>query len=56
LARSGSRERVYTTQGSIAQSNLAVFLTAELYELINGSGLLSDEEKLLTIEELLRLI
>jgi hypothetical protein len=56
LARSGSRERIYTTQGSIAQSSLAIFLTDELYELISASGLLSEEEKLLTIEELLRLI
>jgi hypothetical protein len=55
LERVGSRERVYSTQGSIAQRSLAIFLTPELYDIIRGSNLLSGDEKLMTVDELMEL-
>jgi hypothetical protein len=56
LARAGSRERVYTTQGTIAQNSMAIFLTPELYDLIKNCPLLSEDDLLLTVEELMKLM
>ena len=55
LEKRGSRERLYTNQGSIAQNNLAIFLTPELYDIIRNSPLLSDHDKLLTMGEIAKL-
>jgi len=55
LEGAGSKERVYSTRGSIAESSLAILLTPELYDAIRSSELLSDDENLLTVDELMEM-
>jgi hypothetical protein len=54
LERAGSDERVYTSRGTFGgEGTDAVFLTPELFEIVNSSPLIPDDEKLMTTEEAL---
>ena len=56
LREAGSDEHIYTPRGEIAQENSAIFLTEEMYNLVNSSPLIPDEQKLFTPQDLLAMI
>lgn len=55
LREANSAEHIYTPKGEIGQESSAIFLTEEMYNLINTSPLVPDEQTLLTPQELLDL-
>lgn len=57
LDRANSNEKVYTIEASFGgEASKAVFLTSELYDLIQNSPLVRREDKLMTLQEALRII
>ena len=55
LEKRDSQERICTNMNSVAQSSIAIFLTPELYEMLRHSPLIAEDDKLLTVEELMTL-
>ena len=55
LERVGSTERLYAVNNTVGERSVGVFLTPELYRLINDSPLMQEGEKLLTPEEVINL-
>jgi hypothetical protein len=56
LREAGVREHIYTAKGEIAQSHTALFLTEEMYHLVNNHPAVPDEQKLLTVEDVLGML
>jgi hypothetical protein len=56
LREAGSDVHIYTPRGEIAQESSAIFLTEEMYNVVNNSPLVPDEQKLLTTQEMLDMI
>jgi hypothetical protein len=56
LREANSDVHIYSPKGEIAQESSALFLTEEMYNIVNSSPLVPDDQKLLTVEELLAMI
>jgi hypothetical protein len=56
LREAGSPEHAYIVSGTLAESSIIVFLTAEMYHTINNSPLVPEGQKLMSAEETLSII
>jgi hypothetical protein len=56
LREAGAREHIYTPRGEIAQSHSALFLTEEMHRLVNSHPGVPDEQKLLTVDEVVAML